>query len=261
MSLAVAVISGAHPYTEGSLVQEKVNVGRVILIEAGIFRGDLKGDLQLAQTLPCLKMVWKSVFHITAGKPEDSGIKVLREGKGIDVVHRADQMLRGGKTAGRSDVAGDKIPYLYVIQIKMLFLLWKLGEHIDDNAVMTGADQLHGSAFAGAGLDLDETGGNELADMHGDGAVCQSESFCKIIHADSGGCVNDFHDLHPHGSAQRFDNFLRFIKGRQVEHRDTSFLNGSHAVYFFVSEYSIFRMISEVKNELNLKMMNSDKMG
>ena len=53
----------------------------------------------------------------------------------------------------------------------MLFLPRKLGEHIDDNAVVTGADQLHGSSFAGAGPDLDETGGNELTDMHGNSAV------------------------------------------------------------------------------------------
>lgn len=95
---------------------------------------------------------------------------------------------------------------------------------------MAGTDELHGSALAGGGLNADKTGGDKLADMHGDGAVCQPERFRKIIHADVRGRIDNLHNFHAHRGAQRADRFLRFLQRRQIQHNDL--ISGQTAFFF-----------------------------
>lgn len=68
------------------------------------------------------------------------------KGKCLDVIQGSDKLFVCGKTTGRRNAAGGKVPDFNVVLI--ILCRFRSGNHINYQSVMAGAYKLHGAASA-----------------------------------------------------------------------------------------------------------------
>ena len=98
---------------------------------------------------------------------------MLRKGKGLDIVYGPDQPQGSGQAAGRRYLAGGKAADSNIILIEAVRILPAGGLHVHNHSVVTGTDQLHGTALSRGGLDVHQARLHQLAHVHGYGTVSQ----------------------------------------------------------------------------------------